>query len=313
MVYLCYVWLCLAFAIFLGYIVVSSRKLRTNFILNLYIFGKLRNSEEYNLTSNFLQVPKRWFFHFYAAGLVVHTPVLLVMVHSVFIADEFPKEVSLILSYVRIPASRAELLPPVQIILVLLMGEIQMIRRLIESIYINSYSPSTMSIIIYLTGIIFYCLQGVSVVSVMQEKSLRFGAVWNDLQWYNYLLIFMFIYSSYKQHALNNILASLRRNKQGSVVTDKHLMPVGDLFNHCSCPHFFMEILIYSVYCAMFWWRHSVCNAIWLFVFVNQTLAGHFAHSWYQATFPNYPKDRAPVIPFLHYDRLNSSHSRKKL
>jgi heme/copper-type cytochrome/quinol oxidase subunit 4 len=68
-----------------------------------------------------------------------------------------------------------ELLPPVQIILVLLMGEIQMTRRLIESAYINSYSPSTMSLVIYLTGIFFYCLQGVGIVSVMEEKSLGFG------------------------------------------------------------------------------------------------------------------------------------------
>lgn len=68
----------------------------------------------------------------------------------------------------------------------------------------------------------------------------------------------------------------------GAVVTDKHLIPEGDLFQHSSCPHFFMEILIYSVYCAMFWWRHTVCNSVGLFVLVNQLLAGHLAHRWYQ-------------------------------
>ena len=47
----------------------------------------------------------RWFWHFYGAGLVVHTTLLMVTVYSVFIADKFPAEVSLILSYVRTPAS----------------------------------------------------------------------------------------------------------------------------------------------------------------------------------------------------------------
>lgn len=90
----------------------------------------------------------------------------------------------------------------------------------------------------------------------------------------------------------------------GAVVTDKHLIPEGDLFQHSSCPHFFMEILIYSVYCAMFWWRHTVCNSVGLFVLVNQLLAGHLAHRWYQENFPNYPRERTPVIPLVHYSRL---------
>ena len=47
----------------------------------------------------------RWFWHFYGAGLVVHTPMLIVTVYSVLITDKFPTEVSLILSYVRTPAS----------------------------------------------------------------------------------------------------------------------------------------------------------------------------------------------------------------
>ena len=95
------------------------------------------------------------------------------------------------------------------------------------------------------------------------------------------------------------------------VVTDRHLLPKGDLFQYSSCPHYFMEILIYVVYCAMFWWRHPVCNAIALFVLVNQVIAGHLAHQWYLETFPDYPKDRAPVIPFLHYERLTTPPTKK--
>lgn len=66
----------------------------------------------------------------------------------------------------------SELLPPPQILVVLLMGEIQMIRRLTECIFVNSYSASTMSVVIYLTGVFFYCAQGISLVCLMQEKTL---------------------------------------------------------------------------------------------------------------------------------------------
>lgn len=313
MVYLCYIWILLAFGTVLGFIVTTDKRLQTKVINNLFIFGKFRDTKEYNLTSNFLQVPKRWFYHFYLFGLIVHTPFIAVTVYSVCVAEEFPKPLSLILSYIRTPASQEELLPPAPVIVVLLMGEVQMFRRLLECVYVNSYSPGTMSIVIYLTGVTFYCFLGLNIVSVMQEKSLSFGELWTGLDWYHYLLIAMFIYSSYKQHVLNNILANLRRNQKGAVVTDKHLLPEGDLFDQVSCPHYLMEILIYSVYTGMFWWRHSVVNAIWLFVFVNQTFSAYFSHRWYQETFPNYPKERAPIFPFLYFDRWISPPPQKKI
>lgn len=312
MVYLTYFWLILTLCIFLGFIVINSERLKVNLVLNLFLFGKLRNSQGFKLTSHYLQVPKGWFWHFYGIGLLIHTALLTVIVYSVFIADKFPEEVSRFLSYVRIPASESELLPPAQVLLVLLMGEVQMIRRLTECVFVNSYSASTMSVVVYLTGVFFYCLQGICVVSLMQEKTLTLGAFWSGLQWYNYLLVTMFFYFSYKQHILNNILSRLRCNKQGAVVTDKHLIPEGDLFQHLSCPHYLMEILIYSVYCAMFWWRHTVCNSIALFVLVNQLLSGHLAHRWYQGNFPNYPTERAPVIPLVHYGRLAGVPPKKK-
>ncbi|XP_022324207.2 polyprenal reductase-like [Crassostrea virginica] len=306
-----YMWHATTVAVFFGYILIKCESLKSHSITNLFLFGKLRNLREFNVTSGFLQVPKRWFWHFYGAGLVVHTTLLIVTVYSVFIADKFPANVSLILSYVRTPASDEELLPPALMMVVLVMGEVQMMRRLFECLCTNSYSASSMSIPIYLTGISFYCAQGVSLLCLMQEESLTVGDFWKSLNWWHYLLIAMFIYFSYKQHVLFNILASLRRNKEGVVVTDRHLLPKGDLFQYSSCPHYFMEILIYIIYCAMFWWRHPVCNAIALFVLVNQLIAGHLAHQWYLETFRDYPKDRAPVIPFLRYDRLNTPPPKK--
>lgn len=59
MVYLTYIWLILSLAIILGFIIINSERLKLNLVSNLYVFGKLRNLQEFNLTSHFLQVPKR--------------------------------------------------------------------------------------------------------------------------------------------------------------------------------------------------------------------------------------------------------------
>lgn len=59
MVYLNYIWLILSLGIILGFIVINSERLKLNLVLNLYVFGKLRNLQEFTLTSHFLQVPKR--------------------------------------------------------------------------------------------------------------------------------------------------------------------------------------------------------------------------------------------------------------
>ena len=72
-----------------------------------------------------------------------------------------------------------ELLPPAPMLVVLVMGEVQMMRRLFECLCTNSYSASFMSIPIYLTGISFYCALGVSLLCLMQEESLTVGPYTN--------------------------------------------------------------------------------------------------------------------------------------
>ena len=85
----------------------------------------------------------------------------------------------------------------------------------------------------------------------------------------------------------------------GTVENTQHHIPRGDLFELCSCPHFFMEILIYAAIATVFLWQHEVCNCIFVFVIVNQTLSGLMSHKWYLQNFPSYPKHRTAVIPYF--------------
>ena len=90
----------------------------------------------------------------------------------------------------------------------------------------------------------------------------------------------------------------------GTVENTQHHIPRGDLFELCSCPHFFMEILIYAAIATVFLWQHEVCNCIFVFVIVNQTLSGMMSHKWYLQNFPSYPKHRTAVIPYLIWATL---------
>lgn len=66
-----------------------------------------------------------------------------------------------------------------------------------------------------------------------------------------------------------------------------------------SCPHYFFEILIYVAFLFIGGLQHSTLFSIVVFVVDNQLVAGYINHLWYQSTFPDYPKSRAAVVPFI--------------
>lgn len=156
-----------------------------------------------------------------------------------------------------------------------------------------------------------------------------FGA--DFIKW-NYLIgSLIFVVASALQFQCHSILANLRKDNRGQIVTYQHSIPRGGLFHlvsrrsqsdsdhsdhilfnlanltnwtnlsslQVSCPHYFAEILIYISICIVFngrsttWWM--VCG----FVVINQLIVGLFNHQWYHTTFKHYPKSRKAVIPFV--------------
>lgn len=85
----------------------------------------------------------------------------------------------------------------------------------------------------------------------------------------------------------------------GKVENDGHHIPHGDLFELCSCPHYLMEIIIYTSLNVLFIGQHQILLCLWIFVASNQFISAYFVHLWYKERFPNYPKDRKALIPFL--------------
>ena len=86
----------------------------------------------------------------------------------------------------------------------------------------------------------------------------------------------------------------------GKVVNYEHAIPRGGWFEYVSCPHYFMEIIIYLAFLLIGGPRHVTLLSVVIFVITNQLVAGCLTHRWYRAHFGAlYPVQRKAVVPFL--------------
>lgn len=109
---------------------------------------------------------------------------------------------------------------------------------------------------------------------------------------------FIFLWSTYMQLRSNYILAGLRKNKHGDVVTKEHKIPFGELFNYVSSPLQLTEILMYLMLSAILW-QSTTIHYFTIFVIMNQVECAILANHWYRNTFKNYPKERKLLIPYI--------------
>lgn len=108
----------------------------------------------------------------------------------------------------------------------------------------------------------------------------------------------IFIYFWYKQYESNMIFVNLRKNKNGAVVTETHLLPKGGLFKHLSSPHMTCEVAMYA---ALYVLLHQNSSYIYCLAWVvtNQFSNALLTHRWYKETFSDYPRQRKAFIPYV--------------
>ncbi len=89
----------------------------------------------------------------------------------------------------------------------------------------------------------------------------------------------------------NHLLALRKPGESG------YKIPQGGLFRLISCPNHFGEILEWSGFAIMCWNLPALSFAIWTAANLIPRAVSH--HRWYLQHFPDYPKNRKAVIPFL--------------
>lgn len=102
----------------------------------------------------------------------------------------------------------------------------------------------------------------------------------------------LFITGMYFNWSSDTILIHLRKPGETGYV-----IPKGGLFNAISCPNHFSEMVEWAGFAIMTWSIPGLSFFIWTFVNLLPRAIHH--HKWYKQTFPEYPKDRKAVIPYL--------------
>ncbi|MCL7032876.1 hypothetical protein MKW94_002147 [Papaver nudicaule] len=307
-------------------------------ILSVAKRGKtLRSSNSQKFT-----IPQRFFLHFYVVG-VVWTTFLLAM--TWFYGYAYHKMVpvgsdSLHFSTVANHLTGGSHMHKSQTsvgehgyrvwrsVFLLMLMEIQVLRRLYESIYVFNYSPSArMHICGYLTGVVFYTAAPLSLCSVCAPEVFNFAIHhvaefidkgWDKmlirgpiseidwliyvqpltaLEWLQWIGAAIFIWGWIHQRRCHAILGSLRKQKEQS---DKYVIPYGDWFRFVSSPHYLAEIVIYG---GLVFASGGSDLTIWLlfgFVVANLTFAAAETHKWYIEKFTKYPTERCAIIPFVY-------------
>ncbi|KAI3936664.1 hypothetical protein MKX01_034093 [Papaver californicum] len=304
-------------------ILVASIPSRFSFIL----LGYIKRGKTLRSSSQKFTVPQRFFLHFYVVG-VVWTSLLLVMTWFYAYTMVPLGSNSLHLSVHKSHMTSVEHGYRVwRSVFLLILMEIQVLRRLYETMYVFDYSPSArMHIVGYSLGYFFYTAAPLSLCSICAPEVFNFAVHqvaefivkgrdkmpirriseihWlvyaqplTALEWSQWIGAAIFIWGWIHQRRCHEILGSLCEQKEQN---DRYVIPYGDWFRFVSSPHYLAEIVIYG---GLVFASGGSGLTIWLlfgFVVANLTFAAAETHKSYIEKFAKYPSERRAILPFVY-------------
>jgi protein-S-isoprenylcysteine O-methyltransferase Ste14 len=95
-------------------------------------------------------------------------------------------------------------------------------------------------------------------------------------------------------------------NKQSDAITRRlwdpqnpgYKIPYGGLYRYVSCPNYFGEIVTWIGWAVMTWSLAGLFFVIW--TAANLVPRARANHRWYLEKFPDYPKERKAIIPYVY-------------
>lgn len=246
-------------------------------------------------------LPKRWFWHFYFLSIVWNGALLGLLVQSLLRGVQVPQWIQLLLHFFHKDSEQKNSDGELSTLMALSLLWIHSLRRLLECLYVSVYSGGVIHLAQYCLGIGYYFLLGITVLDHAQldYKKVTVTELLLQLHWYHVFGCLLFIWASLHQHRCHVILANLRKDKSGQIVTMNHVMPSGDWFESVSCPHYFAELLIYISIAFLFGLAHLTWWLLVLFVLFNQSLVAILCHEFYHKKFDAYPAHRKAFIPYV--------------
>ncbi|KAF8651666.1 hypothetical protein HU200_063177 [Digitaria exilis] len=277
-------------------------------------------------SSSRFTVPQKFFLHFYVVGVAATTSLLLAIWFYAYMkmTPLVPESssYSTIASHL-VGSSNSFSLASLwssrpmehkyrvwRTVFVLILMEIQVLRRLYETEHVFHYSPSArMHIMGYLTGLFYYVAAPLSLASSCLPEAIQYIRYQIDLAidpshllkpllklgWCQWIGAVIFIWGSLHQIRCHAILGSLREHKD----SDEYVIPCGDWFSRVSCPHYLAELVIYLGLLIASGGSDISVWFLYLFVITNLSFAAVQTHKWYLQKFEDYPRSRYAIIPFV--------------
>ncbi|XP_054711641.1 polyprenol reductase-like [Uloborus diversus] len=272
------------------------------FLKRLFTFGKAhKNIKNQKSVAVWLEVPKRWFSHFYVFASI-YIPYIMISVCCKYFFNVETPFLIVLLDYFASPYRQATVNSE-SVVIVSVLLSLQVIRRCYECFFVSIYSDAKMNVFHYIVGLTFYFGAGLSLIHDAPgfentEKNMNASYITGDwFTWQHYVGAAIFVAAFLLQFQTNIQFASLR--KKGKSVTTDHYMPSGGGFEYISCPHYFAEIVMYLAVCLIFKGRSYTWWLLCLWIVTNQVITGLMSHQWYLQKFEKYPVKRKAVIPFL--------------
>lgn len=275
------------------------------FIGEAFRYGKFGVTEKSTLICNLLlDFPKSYFKHFYCVAVICFTYGLYQATNVYIFGNDVPQHIFNFLDAVT-QEDRKSNITATSVYIALCLMTLQVYRRFHDTHFVSVFGKnSRINIIHYALGMLHYPGAAIALFSEAPKFSNNTVYASNDINLLKLtvldcLAIALFLWAWWHQYTTSKILADLRKNKNGEVITNEHKLPFGDWFEYLSSPPQVAEILMYTsitliLYKNTTWWY------VYMWVIVNQVECSLLSHWWYEKTFKNFPKNRKALIPFIY-------------
>lgn len=165
-------------------------------------------------------------------------------------------------------------------------------RTFIYPFQIHVKPGSTYRIFLLVCGMAFNAANGaLNGYFLSQLATHLYNTSWlTDIRFISGLLLFVVGFVIAKQS--DAILAGLRKPGETG-----YKIPYGGLYRYVSCPNYLGEILQWTGFALAGWSLPAL--AFVAFTSANLVPKALSSQKWYREKFPDYPKDRKAIIPFL--------------
>ncbi|XP_034943828.1 polyprenol reductase-like [Chelonus insularis] len=268
------------------------------FIRRAFRYGKYAEKTDHKIMKLF-EVPKRYFKHFYAFSAPLLSIILIITINRYLFNSEVPAIVYKILDILLGP-SRSALVSSEATMIALFLTTGHCWKRFYETHFVNVFSNAKINLSHYIIGFIHYigvvtCIIGESHGFISSNRN---DFDWRRITYFQLICVCIFIMASREQLQTNYILANLRKDKNGNVVTISYKKPQGRLYNYISSPLQFTEIVTYTTL-SLILWNSSSFHYVTIWVLANQIGTAFLDDQWYKKTYKDCDKHRKILIPFL--------------